>query len=513
MHYLAFLIGRGWAPYREIADQQFPGAYLIEMAGMHLFGMGSLAWRVYDFSLLGLATAAFFVVTRNPGARPATTSDVRDGTATSWFPGLFAACLFILFHGRDGLMQGGQRDLAMAVLLLMATAFLFIAIRRRWVWASAVFGLLSGVAFSIKPTVLPLSIAQLGFACYVCRRMRIPWRAYSAWAALAALAGPAAGVVFLLREHAFAAFLTGFRGIVPYYASLGHRPLTYILLHSVSPMLFLVIVWFVLVAIRAFEQDGTAALPDGLPVWIRDWERTTLLAGAAFAVLDCILQARALPYYRYPLLAFLLPLMAIDFYRAARQPWSGMRRRAGAGLAFTAVFFAAFILAPQSAVLIHRYRWWETDFITALEHDLNALGGPALSGHIECVDSISGCTTVLYRMRLEPALDFPGDYLLFGPESVPIVRQTHEQLASRLATDAPAVIVVSSASFLSADSPEQTTHFEKLALWPELAGILAHRYTLAAEWHPYRLNRWWSRAELPAGYRIYVVRMSARAGR
>ena len=65
--------------------------------------------------------------------------------------------------------------------------------------------------------------------------------------------------------------------------------------------------------------------------------------------------------------------------------------------------FGGFVLAPQSAVLIHRYRWWETDFITSLEQNLNALGGQRLSGHIQCIDTISGCGNVLYRMRLEPA--------------------------------------------------------------------------------------------------------------
>jgi len=274
-------------------------------------------------------------------------------------------------------------------------------------------------------------------------------------------------------------------------------------------MLFLVIVWIVLLAVRGFSDAGSVEREaDQLPWWIEDWQRTMLLAGAAFGLVDCILQARALPYYRYPMLVFLLPLMAIDFYRAAR-PGVSMRAKAGAALAFIALFFGAFILAPQSAVLIHRYHWWETDFINALEHDLNALGGPALSGHIECVDSTYGCATVMYRMRLEPAIGFPGDYVLFGPESVPFVRQTHEQLASKLAARAPTYIVVTSASFLSADSPEPTTHFEKLAAWPEFAGILAGRYTIASEWQPTRMNRWWSRAELPAAFRIYVLNSAA----
>jgi len=34
---------------------------------MHLFGMGDLAWRLFDFALMGAATASFFAITRRAG--------------------------------------------------------------------------------------------------------------------------------------------------------------------------------------------------------------------------------------------------------------------------------------------------------------------------------------------------------------------------------------------------------------------------------------------------------------
>ena len=40
-----------------------PGSYLIELAAMHLFGFGALAWRLFDFTLLALASAAFATIT------------------------------------------------------------------------------------------------------------------------------------------------------------------------------------------------------------------------------------------------------------------------------------------------------------------------------------------------------------------------------------------------------------------------------------------------------------------
>jgi len=496
IHYIGFLIERGWAPYRDLGDMNMPGSYLIEIAAMQLFGTGDLAWRLFDFTLLAVAAASFFVITHR----------TRDAQPDGWLAGLFAACLFLLVHGRDGLAESGQRDLTMAVCLIVATAFLFVAIRRDSQWAAATFGLFSGVAMTIKPTTIVLSLAQLMLAASVPRRSQIHSQPMQqsrvllrsvAPAVVVGLVAPAIALVFLLKEHALDAFVASFHGIVPYYASLGHRPLGFLLLHSISPLLPLVLLWIAILAL-----DWKCERP-------RDWERTALFAGVLFGLVNCIVQARGLPYYRYPLLVFLLPLMAVDFTRAAQTKLSDhwrskarlMRIRAARWLALAALSFGGFVLAPQSAVLIHRYRWWETDFISTLEQNLDALGGERLSDHIQCIDSISGCGNVLYRMRLEPATGVLSDFLLFGPESVPVIQQTREQFSAAVQANPPQVIVVS--SHLHIDGPD---NYQKLDRWPALQGFLAEDYTLQTEWSPTRTARWWSREETPPGYRIYVLR-------
>jgi hypothetical protein len=511
IHYIGFLITRGWAPYRDLGDMNMPGSYLIEIAAMHIFGMGSLGWRLFDFALLIAASAAFLIVTTKPGA------PFMRAFAHEWdsriLAALFASSLFVLIHGRDGLSEGGQRDLTMAVCLVAATAFLFLAVRRSAVdrnstWPAAAFGLLSGVALTIKPTALPLSLAQLALAAFALHRRQPGSRSTPIRlvipATLAALIGPAIALIFLIREQAFAAFLAGFHGIVPYYASLGHRPLSFVLLHSLSPLLPLVIAWIIVLALARPHLD---------------WERAALLTGILFGVINCIVQQRALPYYRYPLLAFLLPLMAIDFTRAATTPGApfvtappsrvgSKSTRTAQILSTLALAFAAFFLAPQSAILIHRYQWDNTEFITSLQQNLNTLGGPSLSHHIQCIDSISGCGNVLYRMRLEPATGVLSDFLLFGsvsdkqpPDQIPIIRQTRAGFSTALAANPPQVIVVT--SHLHIDGPD---NFQKLSMWPAFSNFLASRYTLQTQWSPTRPARWWSREEIPASYRIYVLR-------
>ncbi len=507
IHYIVFLTEHGMAPYRDLGDMNMPGSFLIEMAAMHVFGMGDLGWRLFDFALMVAAAGSFFVIT---GKR--------------WQAGLFAASLFIVIHGRDGLAEGGQRDLTMAVCLIAATAFLFLAVRRGWGWAAGAFGLLSGIAVTIKPTALPLTVVQVALAVGAMYRSLHSSQERDEWgtgrvgrvvvpAGVAYLAGPALAIAFLVREQAVGAFLRGVRGIVPYYASLGHRPVGFVVLHSVSPVLALVGIWVAMLGIRRVLPDGR---PDGgRPAlravlgfawrsrWSRfDWERNALLVGAAFGVAACVVQQRALPYYRYPLLAFLLPLMGIDFTRALRVPAdAGMRAKAAGCLAVAGLCVGGFFLAPQSAVIFHRYRWWETDFISTLEARLEALGGAKLSGQVQCIDSISGCGNVLYRMRLVQATGVLSDFLLFGPEDVPVVRETRREFSAAIRAHPPRVIVVT--SHLHIDGPDE---YKKLERWPEFEAFLKSDYTLDTEWTPSRTARWWSREETPAGYRVYVLR-------
>jgi hypothetical protein len=470
IHYIAFLIERGWAPYRDLTDMNMPGSFLIELAAMKVFGADSLGWRMYDFTLLAAAGGAFAVLTRRAG----------------WFAAVFAGTLFALVHGRDGLAQGGQRDLTMAVVLVLASAALLLAVRRSATWWMLGFGLLAGLALTIKPTALPLSAAQFAVAIYALRHTGARGRAIGP-ALAGMLVAPAIALAFLLREGAVAAFWAGLHGMVPYYASLGHRPLGFLLVHCISPLMPLVAMWFAVLALARPRMN---------------LERGLLLCGVAFGLVSYLVQARGFPYYRYPLLAFLLPLMAMDFTVAMHQVTAaGWRWRTAGGLAVAALVVGGLFLGPQSAVLVHRYRWWETDFNTSLEANLERLGGRQLSGQVDCIDSISGCGTTLYWMRLLPANGMLLDFPLFGDAAVPFVQRSRARFREQAMEHPPQVIVVSSALYV--DGPG---NYRKLDRWPELQTFLSREYRLDTDWKPPRTQRWWSREEYGPSYRIYVRR-------
>lgn len=476
IHYIAFLTHKGWAPYRDLGDMNMPGAFLVEAAAMRIFGAGDLAWRLFDFSLLAVAGLCFRVLTRREG----------------WFPAWFAAALFALVHGQDGLAEGGQRDLTMAVFLLAATACLFQAIRRTSSASMLTFGLLAGVALTIKPTAALVSLPQFVIACWMLRKgtpePAAPrpnlTRALTS-AALGFSVGPLLALVWLLRHGAVAAFWHGLRTVVPYYASLGHRPPGWLILHSVSPLLALVGIWAAVLALAR-------------PRW--NWERAMLGSGVLFGLASYVVQARGLPYYRYPVLAFLLPLMALDLSVAARN-WNSPRSKAAATLALAGLAAGGLFYAPQSVLKLHRYRWWQTDFISSLQTNLERLGGPQLSGNVQCIDSIAGCGTTLYRMRLQPATGVLSDFLLFGPERAEAVRDARGMFQRGVAARPPEVVVVSSRLHL-----DGADHYTKLARWPWIETWLASNYRLETDWSPARRTRWWSQEETPASYRIYFRR-------
>lgn len=205
MHYVTFLLDDGKKPYVDIKDINMPGAWLADYLVTHTLGGGSLAWRLFDLLLLGLSTAAMISITR----------------PVSDFAGAFAGLLFALVHIQDGIYELGQRDLIVAVLILLSYAALFRATRHTSTSAMLAFGLLSGLSAMVKPTFI-----VFGPALFLLLSIRRSCRARSIVVAIAGwLAAPIAILVYLSHLHALGAFLSVVHGITAYHASLARRPL------------------------------------------------------------------------------------------------------------------------------------------------------------------------------------------------------------------------------------------------------------------------------------------------
>jgi hypothetical protein len=465
IHYICFLMDHGRSPYRDIVDINMPGAYAVDWAVMHTLGSGDLAWRIFDFSLLGVAVLAMLTVA---GRR-------------RWFAGIFAGTLFGLFHGRDGIGQAGQRDLTAAVFLLSGYALLSCA-RACYRWKPLVLfffsGCCIGCAASIKPPAL-----LFGFALFP---LAAAWMRHEP--KFTALFVGAAGIgvtipilllyLLLVKEHAVSSFVEMLRVTLPYHASLGRRSVGYMFTWSAP-----VAIW-----VMAAIALGLCLARRG---W-RTWETQSLLTSAVAGLVFYFVQDKGFVYHRYPLIAFLLLWISLEFTGALDE--GGRKRLVGSiGLAFGLILAPLYLVRATKAT-------WDNSFAAALQSDLGTLGGQRLAGKVQCIDSISGCITTLYRMRLVQSSGEIYDEFLFGPRQSKTLQENEAKLVEAFQIDPPNVIVVS--RWLFNDGPD---NYLKLAMWPEFEEYLSTNYRLYNE-------REFKGAETgPVGYRIYVKRLGHSA--
>lgn len=454
LHYLCFLMDHGFAPYRDLLEINMPGIYLVNWSVMHTLGAGSGAWRGFDFALMGLAAWAMISI-----ARP-----------YDWLAGFFGATVFILYHGRDGAGQEGQRDFIIAVLLLCAYAFLFYAFRSRRKWPMFAFGMCGGIAATIKPMPLPFVVLLLVLAAWHWKQIGEPvWRP-TLYASLGLLAPLMVVVAFLVSHHSLGAFWYVLHVELPFYQGL--LSLSWIKLTG-------------LVASGSVWTLGLLALAIGVMKrewW--NWEGKLLAAGIIFGVASFFAQGKGFPYHRYPMFAFLFLWVGLQVITALRS--QGMVRV----LAIACVGFVVIVAPIYVRQSIQRV--WDPRFSDSLTADLNHLGGGALSGRVQCVDMPADCDATLYRMRLVQSTGLFYDYLIFGSSQRRVVHDLREKFWQQFERNTPEVIVVGTGLF------PYGRGYSKLASWPAFQQELAQHYFL------YEDRSFPPTESGPKAYRIYV---------
>lgn len=482
MHYVVFLMHHGFTPYRTIIDLNFPGTIATEASVMWLFGKGALAWRIFDLLLLGAIGASMGVICRSYGK----------------FPALFAGVTFALIHGRDGLIELGQRDLLIAAFLAAAYAALFEATRSRrgeHFGATLFAGVCLGAACTVKPDAIVLPPLLLALVANNLRLQGRRWVAHI-WVACIGVALPLLAMLgFLLREHALPAFIDLMSHLAQYHASTWRLSSRELLLGSVSSVLLPL---FCLWAIVFVAEKRWHLFVD-----------QTLLLGFLFGVFSYYLQGRGYPYHRYPSEVFLLLLAAIAFADALRtRTAKGAGRHRGLAwksCAVAGLAFGALVVVPRSLHEVTHFTWRRDVFNQMLQTDLASLGGPALNGKVQCMEMAGGCITALYDARLVQSSGFLYDCYLYPQEdqaAAHIDERERYRNAFRKAFLAhpPHVLIVSSDECGPPDFL-----YRKLTRWPWFNSYLREHYKLVRNRIPDELERWGGKPALPYGYRIYSL--------
>ncbi len=469
LRYCVFMVEHGFAPYRQLFEMNMPGIYMLYWGVLHTLGSSDVAWRIFDLTLGALATLGMVVIARG------NVSSGRD-----WFAGVFGGVLFALFHARDGAGQMAQRDLILAVLLVLGYASLFAALRRdRW-WLMFGFGLCLGGASTIKPTPMPFALVLLALAILRWRTLQLRRWGSAMLAGVAGIILPLGAVVLYLHHYrAGSAFVHILRTVLPYYAPLANRTLGALSTEAMTPSLMTLLPLACIVAL--LRRD----------TW-KDWEHGMVLLGLFFGMASFCAQHKGFNYHRYPMLAFAFlwaGMMLAGGLREHRNPL--VHCIAVAGIVFGSV---TSVLYAAKARRIH----WPEAFETALTADLNRIGGTQLSGKVQCLSTLAECDTTLYRMGIVQSTGLMYDFFLFGEERSAPVQEARAFYRDATRQNPPEVVVAGLGSFPA----EQRASYAKLNEWPELSGALTRDYDLIDE------QQFAPGEGGPLGFRLYVRRQA-----
>ncbi|GAA3753427.1 hypothetical protein [Terriglobus aquaticus] len=491
MHYVVWLTGHGFAPYRDVAEMNLPLTYISEQAAMTVFGAGAAGWRLYDGFLVLAAVACSWHMLRSRGSAA----------------GLFAGALFATVHLQDGIHMAGQRDLLVTVLQVAAGCALLgggfcdastspeTRPQLRQFGIAGLFGALSTAAACIKPPAILFPIAVLVWLC-VSGRKGVAARRSVAVVAAAILGGCVPVLLCAAYLHHFGAtgaFLHDLSGLIAYHASLERRSIGFLLGHMWSPVL----PFLLLAALAACTRAR---------IW---WMPTdTLFAlGAAAGLVSYAIQGKGFPYQRYPFLLWVSLLCGSRLWAVLQDldiaPNQGSQSTVRPRLSVTATLAALGCAIVLMAVFLMRSSHFShADPYADLRHDLVARGATPFDRRVQCLDTAGPCIGAMYEARLTQTTGFLYDcYLLDG--SKPVVQQQRALLQQEWTERPPQIVVLTDSNCFTG-----ARTFDKYTGWPWMQNTLAE-YDVLLERHPVQPLRLWSRPEQPYAYRI-LQRRGAR---
>jgi hypothetical protein len=451
LHYIAWRIGDGAVPYRDVFDMNQPGVYLLHLAALKIFGAGDAAWRAFDLVWLTLTALAVGVLAAPWGAAAA----------------LGGAAAFATYHLAGGAWQAGQRDFLLCPFLLVGVLGAARWLEGRGRLASlACSGAAMGAAVTVKPHA-GLLAAALGLIVLLAaaRAGGLPcaipavlvYGAAAAVAPLAALAWlAAAGGLGAWREAVFDYLL-------PLYSRLGRHAAWAVHRWQVWIALALGVALSVTRAVRGARFTPRHGLA---------------LVGVAYGVVHYVGQGKYWEYHLYPLAAFVAVLLFAGFDPA-------LPRRPATATALVVVLLAALLLLRGKGVEAAPAGWerGKVARVDAVAHALRARLRPGDT--VQVLDTSDGGAHALLRLHVRQPTRFVYDFHFFHDVDTPIVRALRAELIRGLDVRPPRFVVLFEEGW-------PTGGYERIAAFPELAARLTGRYDVLET--------------STAGYRIYAKR-------
>ena len=432
MHYVAWRIGQGAVPYRDLFDMNFPGVYLLHLVVLKTLGAGDGAWRLFDLLWLALASLVIAALAA-PWGRLASVG---------------GALFFAAYHLGGGAWQAGQRDFLLCPFLLAGALAVARWHERREHRAVLCGGLALGAGLTIKPhaAVFALALTVLVLATRPAGRSR--------WSAPAMFTGgllvvPLAVVSWLAVIGGLGAWREiVFDYLLPLYSRLGGPDSWTVYRWSLWPA----------IALALALSIGHAL------AWRRlTFRHAVVLIGLGYGLLHYVGQGKGWEYHLYPLAAFAAVLLfsEVAAVLAARRVLVGVPLIAG-----LAVLVA--LLGHTGAVTAKANWIWDKErTVRGLTYDLEGL---LRSGDVvQVLDTTDGGVHALLRLGLVQPTRFLYDFHFFHDTDRPIIRALRAEFVAGLDLSAPRFVVLFRRGWPSGGEA-------RIKGFPELARLLAERY-------------------------------------
>jgi hypothetical protein len=445
MHYIAWRIGEGDVPYRDLYDVNQPGVYVLHLALLRTLGAGDAAWRAFDLAWLAATAGAVALLAARWGALAAAG----------------AALALAAYHLAGGAWQAGQRDFLLCVFLVAGALGVARWLERRGgAWSLAGAGLALGAAVGLKPYALLFAGALGALVLVAAVRRHAVGDAARALGAYAA--GTAAVPAALLAWIALAGGLVAgvdvvFGYAIPVYGHLGrgapwlgHRWPGWIPLGVGAAGS--------LVAAVAARRAGARHL--------------VAAVGVAYGVAHYVGQAKGSEYHLYPAATFACVLAF-----SALTPALAARARLGVPLAVTLAAVLVLLTAKGLEASDAPWIWDKERRVRVLVDDLGR--GLAPGDTVQVLDIADGGLHALLRLGVRQPTRFLYDVFFFHEAERPIVRAIRAEFVAALEAAPPRFIVLMR-GWPSGD-------YGRIRDFPALADLLARRYDVVVTREGHRL--------------------------
>jgi hypothetical protein len=443
MHYIAWRIGEGAVPYRDIFDMNFPGIYIVHLAILRLLGDGDLAWRAFDlaWTALGAGVIALF-------ARP-------WGVAAS----LGAASVFVASHVAGGNWQTGQRDFVMCPFLVAGAAGVV-----RWaegagsasLWAA---GAALGAAVTIKPHALVFVLAFGAVVAVVAARWRRDaGRSLTLFTTGVALP-PALLTAWLAAAGALPAWIETITAyLVPLYSRI------------MTPR-WRVHRWQMWIGILGVMLVGVAhtALAGRLSV-----RHVVAVLGVVAGAVHYFGQGKGWEYQLHPLVAFSAILMVAALESVLRHGRALTQLALLGGLVFVAGLL--FVKGAENAA--PQWIAEKEQRVDAVVRDLEPRLRPG--DVVQVMDTTAGGIHALLRLHAAEPTRFIYDFHFFHDVERPIIQRLRAEFVRDLQAHPPRAIVIFEQGWPRGG-------YERLATFPALSALLDRDYQLDGSGPGYRI--------------------------